>query len=116
MPDPWPKLNAGEMIHRVTIQRMVPAVGRTGNTFNWTDWSTGVWAKIVPVRGTDVVKGGQDTTQLYVTISIWWMPGILASMRVVGNGKTYVIQSVENIQERNIVLVLNCLLLGDQKV
>jgi hypothetical protein len=44
------------------------------------------------------------------------MPGILASMRVVGNGKTYVIQSVENIQERNIVLVLNCLLLGDQKV
>ena len=78
-------------------------------------WETLVttWAALEPVRGTDVVRFGQITTQLYMTVTIPYQTGIQANFRVSSAKGLFVIQSVENPLERDIYLVLNCVELGD---
>jgi hypothetical protein len=62
-----------------------------------------------------VIKAGQVTTQLFLTISIWYQAGILADMQVQAMNGLYVIQSVENISELDVVLVLNCVALSQNE-
>jgi SPP1 family predicted phage head-tail adaptor len=107
----WPSINPGEMIHYITILQSTRVTDASGSSIGWVPFIK-VWAQIRPVRGTDVLKSGQDTTQLFLTVSIFWQPGILSNMRVQSGNGTYVIQSVENPGERNVILVLNCLALG----
>jgi head-tail adaptor len=64
------------------------------------------------VSGTDVLRGGQDTTKLFLTVTIRWQTGIVPTMRVQSLNGTYVIQAVENPGERNVILTLRCLGLG----
>lgn len=111
-----PVPDVSQFIHAITLQEYglgsPPVYDDAGPVMSWNDFQSAM-AAVVPVRGIDVIRGGQGTTQLFLTITMWWSPGILPNMRVVSdNGSKYVIQSIENILERNIVLVLNCLGLG----
>lgn len=112
----WPTIDPGKMRHVITIQRSgetsPPTYDEAGVVFPWSDFTTAM-AAIETVHGADVIKDGQTTTQLALTVAIWYQPGIVGGMRVIGdNGSTYVVRSVENILEMNIALVLNCLALG----
>lgn len=112
----WPTIEVGAMRHLVEIQRELPAnppaYDAAGPRLAWQKFVTAK-AAIETVRGTDVIRSGQITTQLFLTVALWFQPGIASNMRLVSeNGSTYLIQSVENILEMNIVLVLNCLALG----
>lgn len=111
-----PTLNIGSLRHTITIQTSgptsPPTTNAAGPVLTWTTLTT-AQAAIEMVRGTDVIKGGQIATQLYLTLALWYVPGVAPNMQVVSdNGSTYVIQSVENVLEMNVVLVLNCLGLG----
>lgn len=112
-----PILNIGAMKNQITIQRRCltspPTYDAAGPALGLVDVLTTA-AGIDIVRGTDMVKSGQTTTQLYLAIVTWFIPGIIPSMEIVndGNGSRYLINSVENIKEANIVMVLNCLGLG----
>lgn len=107
----WPSIDPGEMVHRITILQQVRSSDISGTTVVWAPLLS-TWAKIVPVKGTDVIKSGQITTQLFLTTTIFWQAGILPNMRVQSLHGTHEIQSIENPGERNILLVLNCLGLG----
>lgn len=114
--DGFPVLNIGALRHTVDIQQYGPAspptYGAAGLTLGWNTFTT-ERAAIETVRGTDVIKGGQTATQLFLTVGMYFVDGLLPNMRVVRhNGTTYVIQSVENILEMDMVLVLNCLGIG----
>jgi head-tail adaptor len=109
----WPAIEIGALRHPVTIQSHGPsspiAYDAAGPVSTWNDFLTAM-AAIDPVRGTDVIRGGQITTQLFLTIALWYQPGILPSMRVVSeSGSIYVIQSVEDVMEMHKVLLLNCI-------
>jgi SPP1 family predicted phage head-tail adaptor len=107
----WPQLDPGKMIHRVTILRQTTVTDVSGTATAWTTF-VDTWAQIDPVRGNEVLKSGQDTAQLFLTVKIRWQTGILSSMRVQSLNGTYIIQSIENPGERNVILVLNCIALG----
>jgi SPP1 family predicted phage head-tail adaptor len=107
----WPQINPGKMVHQVTILQPQPVQDISGTSIQWVPFVQ-TWAEIVPVRGIDVVKSGQDTTQLFLTVRIRWQTGILPKMRVQGQNGQYVIQAIENPGERNVILVLTCLGLG----
>jgi len=114
--DGWPSIDIGRMRHPITIFAQGPANPVTydaaGPLMSPTVFAKAL-AAIEAVRGTDVIKSGQDTTQLFLTVGMWFQPGILPNMQVQSdNGSTYVIQSVENVLEMNVVLLLNCLGLG----
>lgn len=109
-------LDFGKLRHAVTIQSFGPTSPATfdasGPVRAWGTYTTAM-AAIKTVRGTDVIRSGQVTTQLFLTVTMWWQSGILPNMRVLNdNGSKYVIQSIENILELNTILVLNCLGIG----
>ena len=72
------------------------------------------------LRGTDLIRAGQDVTKTWVDLTIRYLPGIEPQMRVqlpdystvpVGV-TTYVIQAVEYIEHRGVLLKLTCLGIG----
>jgi head-tail adaptor len=108
----WPTLDAGEMRHQVNILGQVPATDVSGSTVAMVPVLVGVWAKIEIVRGLDVIKSGQETTQTFLIISIFWQEGIAANMQVQALNGLYLIQSIENVANMDVVLKLNCLAVG----
>lgn len=107
----WPQIDPGEMVHQITILQQQTVTDASGASIQWVPFVQ-AWAQIDPVRGIDVVKSGQDTTKLFLTVRIRWQTGIEPNMRVQSVNGTYVIQAIENPGERNIILVLTCLGLG----
>lgn len=111
----WPTLNPGDLRHWVTLQQYTVSSPLTfdvgGAMLSWSDFAR-VKAKLVPMRGTDVIKAGQDISKVPIAVTIRYLAGVLAKMRIVAPNGTYVIQAIENVEERNTVLVLTCLALG----
>jgi head-tail adaptor len=112
----WPTLDVGRLVHAITIyqQQMQspPEYDAAGMVVPWSPIATAM-AAIEIMRGTDVIRSGQATSQLFIEVTLWWQPGIEPNMQIVSdNCSTYIIQSVENVNERNVVLRLNCLGLG----
>jgi SPP1 family predicted phage head-tail adaptor len=105
-------LDPGQMVHQVTILGQQPVQDESGTSVQWVPFVT-TWAQIDPVRGTDLLKSGQDTAQSFVTIKIRWQPGILANMRVQTLDGTFIIQGKpEDPGNRHVILILNCIGLG----
>jgi site-specific DNA recombinase len=100
--------------HQIVILQQQRSSDASGSAVTMVPFVS-AYAKIVVVRGTDVIKAGQVTTQLFLTISIWYQAGILADMQVQAMNGLYVIQSVENISELDVVLVLNCVALSQNE-
>ena len=114
--DNWPSIDIGRLRHPITIYAIDPTgkqvVDASGVTPALLPFATAM-AAIEAVRGSELIKSGQNTTQLFLTVSLWFIAGILPDMQVVTDGgSTYVIQSVENVLELGVVMVLNCLGLG----
>lgn len=71
------------------------------------------WCKIEWTRGEDVIKGGQDTSQLYGTVTMNYKPGLAANRRISPpGGGEYVIKSVENVQNKGMFHRINIVALG----
>lgn len=119
-PDGDIHVRAGLLRHRVTINQQVqssasPPYDAGGPLLEWVLFVSNVPSQIGPVRSTDVLRQGQVVTQTTTPITIRYYPGVLPNMQVVSlTGATYVIQGVINIDERNIVMELECVLLGNQ--
>jgi head-tail adaptor len=109
---PWPSLDSGKMRHFVTILQQVSSTDASGETVSMQPLYANVAAELTFVKGIDVIKSGQVTTQTFLTAKIWWQAGILANMQVQGENGLYLIQSIDNVDEMNIVLILNCLAMG----
>jgi SPP1 family predicted phage head-tail adaptor len=120
----WPSIDPGDLRHPITIQTLQspnpPTFDVGGPVQNWVDFTT-AWADITPMKGTDVPKGGQTGTKTPVAVKIRFQPGITPNMRVKAAdygepGAQYdyfIIESIEDVDKRGVLLVLTCLGLGD---
>lgn len=108
----WPQIDPGKLVHNITLLAEQEFIDIDGTTTEWVPFLT-TWAEIEPVRGTDVIRGGQQTTTLFLRVTIRWQTGILPDQRIqTDTGMTYIIQSIENPGERCIILILNCVALS----
>lgn len=106
-------IEAGELRHSVTILQPSITMGTSGAQTTYTTFLSDVRAKIEAMRGTDIVKSGMQVTQTFLTVTIRYVSGITPQMQVQRHGgATYIIQSIENVLERNRVLKLLCLDIG----
>lgn len=111
-------VNVGAMRHSITITQLglssPPATDAAGPVKTYLPFLSSLMAAIEVLRGTDVIRGGLITSQVFLTVLIWYQPGVLPNMRVqnLDNGNVYVVQSINNILERNEVLLLQCIGLG----
>ena len=110
----WPTLDAGELRHQITILGPVPGSDASGSTVMMSPKVT-AYAKIEVVRGADVVRNGQVTTQTMLVISMWYQDGIASNMQVQALNGLYVIEEIENVLEMDIVFKMNCIALGSSE-
>lgn len=114
--DGYPTIDIGAMRHAITIQSEgvgdPPVIDASGVVVSPQTFVTAD-AAIDYIRGLDVIKGGQTTSQAFLAAAIWFQAGIIGGMKVINdNGNTYIIQSVDNVLEMDVVLILNCVGLG----
>lgn len=112
----YPTIDIGAMRHEITIQSegvgSPPVIDASGVVVSPQTFVTAT-AAIDYVRGLDVIKGGQTTSQAFLSAAIWFQAGIIGGMKVINdNGSTYIVQSVDNVLEMDVVLILNCVGLG----
>ncbi len=102
---------AGSLRHGITIEHQVSAFDRSGSVTAWTPFLE-TRAAIESVRAGDAVTAGQTTAQIWFIVTIRYRPGINAAMRIRGANAIYRIQAIENVLERNRVLKMTCLQIG----
>jgi SPP1 family predicted phage head-tail adaptor len=104
----WPTLNAGELRHRVTVFAETVIASAAGTDTALTPVIS-AWAKIEPMKGTDVIRSGQDITQLPVIVSMYFDARVQSKMQLQALNGRYAIQAVRNVLELNAVMELTCL-------
>jgi SPP1 family predicted phage head-tail adaptor len=110
---PW--IDPAKLRHRITFLDPESSMGAGGVSTKWLpgDPPERAWAEVLPMRGTDVIKAGQDVSQVWLTITIRFRKSVRADRRILGRrGNRYVIQAIENVAEMDMFLVLNCLAIG----
>ena len=110
-----PALSLGAMRHQITLLEQSVVAGASGSKETWLPGSPPKVARaaIANMPGSDQIRAGQTATQQRLMVGIWFQPGFVGAARIQhSNGSKYIIESVENILEMDVVLVLNCLGLG----
>lgn len=118
-PNSWLGINPGLLRHTVTIQQQTvgspPTFDDAGPVLTWAIFATRK-AHIETLRASDAIKAGQDVSKLWTFVTIRYLAGLTPAMRLIApNGSTYVIQGIENVNERNLLMRLSCLALGENQ-
>ena len=104
----WPTLNSGELRHRVTVlaETVIASAAGTDTALSPV---ISAWAKIEPMKGADVIRSGQNVTQLLVIVSMYYDTRVQPKMQLQALNGRYAIQAVRNVLELNAVMELTCL-------
>ena len=104
----WPSLNPGELRHRVTVLAETVTANAAGSDTTLSPVIS-AWAKIEPMTGTDVIRSGQNITQLPVVVSMYYDARVQPNMQLQAPNGRYAIQAIRNVLELNAVMELTCL-------
>lgn len=110
---PW--IDPALLQHRVTFLEQTAGSDASGSTATWVAGNPpdATWAEILPMRAEDVIKGGQDISQVRISVTLRYRADRAATARLqVPNGSQYVIEGIQNVAEMNLYLVLTCLAIG----
>jgi SPP1 family predicted phage head-tail adaptor len=105
-------ISPGELRHQVTIQSPVYAADANGMSTTPVDWVMvrTPHAAIYTAGGRETSMASQIVSEVSHTVKVRWTPApIKANFRVLFEGRTFIVQYVENVLERNRVLLLYCL-------
>lgn|SRR4030065_1640189 len=99
-------MRAGELRNYITIQQ--PTESQDANLELILTWSTfaTVWASIEPLIGREFYAARQVNAELTGKISLRFINGITAKMRVLYDSKTYNIEAVIDVENRHKELIL----------
>ena len=85
-------MRAGELRHRITIQKPDDAASSWGGDRSWHTYAT-VWASIRPISGSERISLRQDIGEITHIIRCRYIQGVTPAMRISFQGKTYSIES-----------------------
>lgn len=104
-------IRTGTLRKRVQIQQRATTQDTFGQqSTTWTTLAT-VWADIEALSGREAMAAQAANVDISHTItvryqSIFAQPKIVATYRVLYNGRIFNVHSMENIEERNAIVVL----------
>jgi SPP1 family predicted phage head-tail adaptor len=104
----WPKLNPGDLRHRVTVVEETVTANAAG-TDTVLSPVISAWAKIEPMRGADIIRSGQNITELPVIVSMYYDARVQPKMLLQTLNGRYAIQAIRNVLELNAVMELTCI-------
>ena len=104
----------GKLRHKARIEEDAGttrnAVGEHVKSFQT---KAAAWCSIVQLSGTELINAQQKKPQSTHSVTTHYLPGITPAMRLkwnptIGSTKTLNILDVENVEERNQILILIC--------
>jgi len=112
-----PVMDAARLRHRVLFLEPTPGTDDSGSTVTWAAGNPPdiAWAEIVPTRGSDIIRAGQDVSQVWITVTLRYNPSKTRTPNTrlqAPSGSIFVVQAIENVLEMNVWLVMTCLGLG----
>lgn len=111
----WPEIDPGRFRHQITLLSPVTGSDSSGVSVTYAAASPPIvaWVEIEYVRGVDVIKAGQDASQVFLKVTGWWRSQFTTNSRIQSpSGNVYIIQAVENVREINQYMVLTCIGIG----
>lgn len=94
--------NPAKYRHRVTLQKHE---SYQDDELNWvTGWNdhVTVWAKILGLRGKEIIEAGASSVKITNRIYIRYRDGIDETMRIKFGDRYFEIVHVNNLEERNV--------------
>jgi SPP1 family predicted phage head-tail adaptor len=105
-------IEPSELWHFITLQRaslVGDSFGKSINPVTWDDlYST--WAAIYTAGGREVAQASHIVSSVTHVVKIRFNPAVIlrANYRVVYGARYFTVQYIENVKERNRVLLLAC--------
>jgi SPP1 family predicted phage head-tail adaptor len=105
-------MKAGKLRHSIIIQTRTDTADSYGEPI--PAWSTFLetWASIDPISGREFFSSKEVKSEVSHKVRIRWAEGITTQMRVLFGTRTFDIESVINIEERDRELLLMCVEVG----
>jgi len=101
-------IDAGIFDRRIELQNMTLVPDEYGTaTETWQTYAT-VWACLYPVSPNRFAESNRAVTETFYDVYIRYRRGVAAGNRAVHGTRTFLIEGVYNVDERNIVLRLYC--------
>lgn len=100
-------MQAGKLRHPLTIQRLSLAPttrdDHGGMREDWLDVAN-TWGSVEPIRAVEIFRANQVDARITHRIMTRYCSGVDASMRVKFGERVFLLLSVVNVEERNIML------------
>jgi SPP1 family predicted phage head-tail adaptor len=111
----WPSINPGLLRHQIQIEAQTTATDGAGQRQDVWTVAFGAYAAIDALSWKELFQAGQDTSQVTHIVTLRWTNDpIFPGMQVIFGARRFRIQSVENVQELNVLVKLLCLELNPQ--
>ena len=103
------RIHSGMLRHEINIQSVTQTPDGSGGQSEVFSTVDTIWASIGRVIETEELNAGMLQNVTTHTIKIRFFSGLTVSHRILFGTRAFEIISIENIDERNIVQVLQCL-------
>lgn len=102
-------MNAGEYNRKIQIVQEVDALDAYGAPVTTTEVVLNTYAKVKTTKGYTLIKNNSDFEKAYTNFTIRYPKvGITREMLVLFRGKPYTIEYLNNVNEADIELELQC--------
>lgn len=99
---------ARDLRHKVTLQQATVALDSFGQpTETWATWST-AWASISQLTGRELSYAQQINGEITHEFRLRYRTGIMPTMRISFDSRTFGILNINNVNEENVELRLLC--------
>ena len=101
-------MKIGRLRHRIVIEESIAGRDNFGaEVYEWIQFAK-VWADVSPVSGREFASFKQINSEITTKITIRYLAGVTAEMRVLFDNRIFEINSIINPEEKNISLLLMC--------
>jgi SPP1 family predicted phage head-tail adaptor len=95
-------MKAGELKRHVTIEKLDGTRDGFGQEIpSWVSFAAGIWCKIEPLTGREIFNAQQVQAEVTHRITMRYLSGVVAKMRINWNGRIFDIHSVRNLNEQS---------------
>jgi SPP1 family predicted phage head-tail adaptor len=105
-------INPGRFRHTITLLQATSGTDASGVSVTYSQGATKPVtqkAEIRYLRGSESLKSGQDVSEIWIEVTTRYNAALARLGRFVApDGNQYVIQSADNVQMRNVFLVMTC--------
>ena len=99
--------------HQIVIETPTTVLDTYGaDVVTWATLYT-VWGKIEPIDSSEEIEAGSVIQTNKYLVRMWYRSDITTELRLTNTGRTFEIESVVNVDERNQKLELTCFRIDD---